>query len=543
MKERYLVSLAFVALLHGGTITPELQAILEQASITDRIPIIVQTSQQGDLAHFAAAGYDDKILYLKDVAEQAQSDLLRYLPAVGATDVKSFWLVSRIALKALPEVIRALARRDDVAFVMDDYVVKIEEGSCPEPLADALDTPEWHITKIAADSCWLAGYDGQGIVVGNIDTGVEVTHPAFGGRWRSTNGWFDAVNGDSIPYDDNGHGTHTMGTLAGGDGLGPSPDDIGVAPGCSIVCAKAFDAGGGGQAAAIQACFDWIAGTARPNVCSNSWGLGARTDTTWAPCVRNLKNLNIIVTFTIGSYGPGDSTSNPPGSFPMCLGNGATTNTDDLASFTARGPAPNLPPWNVPSEWPRPDWSRINPSLVAPGVNVRSSHPGGGYEIYSGTSMGTPQVAGAAALLLQKRPSLAYPEIFTYLTDKADHPPQGGSYPNNGYGWGRLNCKRALDAVPPAAVEESPEGRMPAVRCAPNPFRNSLLVAFELREPTDVRVTIRDVSGRVVARIAPGLSRAGTHTVTWHSPGVPAGVYFVSIRTRSACRHYPVTKL
>jgi bacillopeptidase F len=537
MKERTAVFVLILATaLSGGTITRELETILRATASADRIPVILQTREQAELSGLPApADYHDRFGALKTTAEQAQRRILDCLSSAGASDIRSFWLVSRVAFKAVPAVIREIAGRDDVAFIMDDYAIAID--NLPS-LRDATDLVEWGISRVRADSCWLEGYDGAGVVIGNMDTGVEVTHPAFGGRWRAANGWFDAVSGGPTPYDDNGHGTMTMGTLTGGDGLGPAGDDIGVAPGCSLICAKVFDAGGAGQMSWIMAGFDWMAGTGRPAVCLNCWGTGSRTDTTWARYVRNLRDLGIVAVFAAGSGGPGDSTSTPPGSFPMCLSSGATDADDNIASFTGRGPAPNLPPWNVPSEWPRADWNLINPAIAAPGVNIRSAYPGGGYQIYSGSSMATPHVAGAAALLLQKNPSLAYPEIFTLITDNADHPSQGGNYPNNRYGWGRLNCKRALDGLP-TGLEEAPE-RSQQLVCSgsPNPFHESFTIRYELENPGDVTIAIHDVSGRPVLNTPLGHASRGPHRFTWHSAAVAPGIYFVSVRTPSGavCR-------
>ena len=104
--------------------------------------------------------------------------------------------------------------------------------------------PERNIDQVKADSVWAEGYTGQGIVVGTIDSGVEYNHPAFGGRWRSTDGWYDPYNDSTLPYDDQGHGTHAMGSICGGDGPGPYPDDIGVAPGATFIAAKGFSSDG-----------------------------------------------------------------------------------------------------------------------------------------------------------------------------------------------------------------------------------------------------------------------------------------------------------
>ncbi|MEO0109430.1 MAG: S8 family serine peptidase [candidate division WOR-3 bacterium] len=448
--KRLFILFFLAACLWAGRIVPELEAILKNASPSDMIGIIVRTKEQADLSLLPPdATYDEKIEYLKFVAERAQKGILEYLKTVKAEDIRCFSLVSDIALKTTPEVIRELANREDVDFVMDDFIVKLDDvwlGETTEQ--DATETPEWNITKVRADTCWMDGYTGQGVVVANMDTGVEVTHPAFGGRWRSTNGWYDAVNGQSSPYDDNGHGTHTMGTMTGGDGLGPFANDIGVAPGATFICAKAFDANGSGQASWISACFNWFANTGRPNVISNSWGSG-RTTTTWWSYIVNLRNLGIIVVASIGNSGPSSGTSNAPGSYPIVIGVGATNSNDDIESYSSRGPAPNQDPWNNPANWPRSDWNLINPAISAPGT-VRSALPGGSYGTMSGTSMASPHVGGAVALMLEKMPSLTPDQAFNYITNNADRPSQGGTYPNNNYGWGRLNCKKILDAMVPA---------------------------------------------------------------------------------------------
>ncbi len=447
--KRFLLLVTLVTFLWGGRIVPELQEILKNASPSDLIAIIIRTKEQADLSLLSNATYDEKIEYLKFVAERAQRDILNYLKTVRAEDIRCFSIVSDIALKTTPDVIRELAKREDILFITDDFKVHLDDFSLGEEVKkDATYAPEWNITKVRADTCWMDGWTGQGVVVANLDTGVEVSHPAFGGRWRSTNGWFDGVNGQGSPYDDNGHGTHTMGTITGGDGLGSFPNDIGVAPGATFICAKGFDANGSGQSSWIAACFNWFANTGRPNVVSNSWGSG-RTSTYWWSYIVNLRNLGIVVVASIGNTGPSSGTSNAPGSYPIVIGVGATNSNDDIESYSSRGPAPNQDPWNNTANWPRSDWNLINPAISAPGT-VRSAVPGGGYATMQGTSMSCPHVAGCVALMLQKMPTLTPDQAFNYITNNADRPSQGGSYPNNNYGWGRLNCKKVLDAMAPA---------------------------------------------------------------------------------------------
>ena len=136
--------------------------------------------------------------------------------------------------------------------------VKVVRAPKVYPLVKPVDTqvailaasgdPEWGVAKIGAPAAWDAGVLGQGVVVANVDTGVEYTHPALVGNYRGNNGdgtfthdynWWDpsGICGDE-PCDNVGHGTHTMGTIAGGDGPGPFTPDIGVAPGARWIAAK-----------------------------------------------------------------------------------------------------------------------------------------------------------------------------------------------------------------------------------------------------------------------------------------------------------------
>ncbi|MFO7638597.1 MAG: S8 family peptidase [bacterium] len=436
--KKFALCLAVVALAIGGNIVPELEEILSSARSDEMVDVIVHTSLQADLEQLPPnTSYDEKVGYLQYVAGTAQRDILGWLATTDAEKVQSFWLASRIALSATPDVVRKLAARSDVDFVIDDFVVTLDAVERPAAEPDLLQ--QWNITKVSAPACWAEGYDGTGIVVGNIDTGVYVQHTIFGSRWRSTDGWFDGVNGRADPYDDNNHGTHCMGTIAGGSGYG-------VAPGATFIAAKAFNSSGSGQTSWISACLDWLAGTGRPDVVSSSWG-GSRTETYWFTPYNNLRSLGIVLATSIGNSGPGSSTSNAPGNYPICIGVGATNSSDVIASFSSRGPAPNQSPWNDSQYWPRPDWNLINPGVSAPGVNISSAARNGGYTSMDGTSMAGPHVAGAAALLLQKNPNLTHNEVFNLLADYADRPSGGAPYPNNNYGWGRINCKAALDNV------------------------------------------------------------------------------------------------
>lgn len=436
---------------NAGELAPKLEAVLRAAPSDALVSVIVQTARQGDLSTLpGTSSYDDKVHYLRAVARDARQDLLNRLTALDVEGVKPFWLVSRVALRATRAIILELAARDDVGMVWFDDTVRLADLRLPSAPAEALDTELWNIARVKADSCWAGGYTGAGVVVGNIDTGVEVTHPAFGGRWRATNGWFDAVNGLPTPYDDHGlsHGTFTMGILTGGDGPGPYTPDIGVAPGATFICAKGLPGAGGGTIGMVEAALNWMADPGRPDVLSNSYGLGPGADTFHFGSIQRLRDLGMIVVFSAGNDGPGPGTISMPSSLPVVFSVGATSKLDVVENFSSRGPAPDAWPWNDPHYWLRGDWERVCPSVSAPGSKVVSAVRGGGFDTSLGTSVAGPHVAGCAALLKQKYPTLTQDQAMHIIPSTAD-PVGTEPLPNNDFGWGRLNCLRALAAALP----------------------------------------------------------------------------------------------
>jgi len=450
MKKYVFIILLSVMVANAGIIHPQLVEKLATLNDNEPLQVIVHMKAQADLSTLPEGTTKaEKILYLQEYAEYYQADLLNYLANFSdkINNLKTFWIFDGLTFSTTKDIIVVVAARNDVDYVIDDFIITIDPVIKTDIKVDDSRTPEWNVTKVSAPQCWNIGYDGAGIIVGNMDTGVDVNHIAFHGRWVS-GGWFDAVNGQTTPYDDNNHGTHTMGTTCGGDGNGPDANDVGVAPGANFICAKAFNSSGQGQASWIHACFQWFA-TQNARVVGNSWGSSTTTSTEyWNDC-QNWRNLGIYPVFSIGNNGSGSGTAGTPGNFPIVTGVGATDSGDNISGYSSRGPAPNQSPWNDPANWGRPDWNLIKPDISAPGTSIRSSIPGGGYQGgWSGTSMACPHVTGAVAICLQKNPIVDYVTLYNILLNNADHPSQGGTYPNNNYGWGRLNAYAALQALP-----------------------------------------------------------------------------------------------
>ncbi len=399
-----------------------------------------------------------KVKIFQKIAERAQERifiLLRENFKEGKDfEIKSkFWVFNGFHILAKKEVIYFLSKLQEVRFIEENREIFLDwDGQKRTKDIEVFKRLEWNISRVRADSCWSEGYTGVGAIVGHIDTGVDTSHPALKGKFISPY-WFDAVNGLPNPYDDLGHGTHTMGTILGGDGSGPFSYDIGVAPDARFVTCKAFNNEGIGLTSWIDAAMQKIAEWKGIDgldiiVCSNSWGAPGGETHFWS-AVATWKSLGILPVFSAGNMGPNQGTMGSPGDYPLTLSVGAVDISDYIANFSSRGPAPNFFPYNDTSTWYYQDWNYLKPDISAPGVGIFSSVPGGGYSAYNGTSMAAPHAAGAACILYQKNKFLTPDELFSYIVFNTRQVQQGAPYPNNNYGWGILNIYKALKAVPP----------------------------------------------------------------------------------------------
>lgn len=440
-----------------GKMTPELREQLAKASPDEKIFVIVHMKRE--YPHKEIRKIPDiktRADIMREIAYESQKPLIEWLKKFPdkAEVVEQFWVFNGFHLKATKDIIEEIAKRDDIWFIGHNRKIQIP---MPKIIEDVYNPPsdravEWNIKKVMADSCWNAGFTGQNVYIGHIDTGCDVNHPALQGNWSGY--WKDVVNGNPNPYDDNNpyyHGTHTSGTIAGGDGLGSFTNDIGVAPEAKLVICKAFDSSGSAYESWLNQASQWFVDLKSNQgvdikAISNSWGASDHDPFYWDEC-ETWKSLDIFPVFAAGNSGPGTGTCYSPGDYPIVIGVGATDNNDQIADFSSRGPAPNQNPWNDPNNWYRDDWNRTKPDISAPGVDVRSAKAGGGYQSLSGTSMATPHVAGAVAILCQKNPNLIPEQLYNILLDNADPTPGGGN-PNNTYGWGRLNVWKALKNTP-----------------------------------------------------------------------------------------------
>ncbi len=339
-----------------GRLTPELVKILNNASPDEKIFVIVHMNVEYPYEKIEDLSPQEKCNVFKQVAENSQKGVIDYLKRLPGDEVEileQFWIFNGFHLKATKAIIYELARCDEIWFICHNGIIKLDETISAEPDITSR-APGWNITKIMTDSCWLAGYSGSGVIVGHIDTGVMIDHPALEGKWLSPY-WYDGVNGQSSPYDDQGHGTFTIGTLCGGDGFGPFTDDVGAAYGVQYIPTKAFDHNGSGPYSWIDGCMQYLANLKAQAIdiraINNSWGSSNGSDLHWWNIILNWKNLGIFSAFGTGSSGPGNQTVNSPASYPLVAGIGATDPSDNITNFSSRGPAPNIAPINDPQYW------------------------------------------------------------------------------------------------------------------------------------------------------------------------------------------------
>ncbi|MCS1350640.1 S8 family serine peptidase [Mechercharimyces sp. CAU 1602] len=386
--------------------------------------------------------------------------------------IKSFYIVNALAITGTKEVMEQIAVFAEVDKVLPNEVrqlhptkrvkeKKAQKKSVVEKTGSKTNDAntasiEWNIDQVLAPQVWEMGIDGAGTVVANIDTGVEWDHPGLKNQYRGYDAdsdsvdhnmnWFDAVGGEPTPYDDLAHGTHTMGTMVGVEENGSN--QVGVAPGAKWIAVKAFSESGGTDIDLLEA-GEWIlaptdaAGNPHPekapDVVNNSWGGGPGLDEWYRPMVQNWRAANIFPEFSAGNTGisnPGGPGSvATPSNYPESFATGATDINNRLANFSLLGPSP---------------YDEIKPDISAPGVNIRSTVPGGGYEGgWNGTSMAGPHVSAVVALLKQADSSLTVDEIEQILMETAI-PLTDSTYPespNNGYGEGLVNAYDAVSTV------------------------------------------------------------------------------------------------
>ncbi len=372
-----------------------------------------------DVAALIKSGYDDRSGDAIPVIVKHRGDAA---PVPGATASRALRVVGGTAAKVL--------KRDAAAFaaqVRDSAgVEKVWLDAKRKPVLDH------SVVQVGAPTAWQAGFTGKNVMVAVVDTGIDAAHPDLTTRVA------DSKNFTASPAGDNyGHGTHVASTIAG-TGAASDGRYKGVAPDARLLDAKVCDDNGSCPDSAIIAGMEWAAVEKHADVVNVS--LGEEDLPEVEPLEEAINQLTAqtgtLFVVAAGNSGPREGTVESPGSAEAALTVGAVDKSDELVSYSSRGP--------------RAGDAAVKPDMTAPGDPIVAAKARNAvigqpvdefYTSLGGTSMATPHVAGAAALLAEQHADWHAPQLKSALTGSAKpHAQQTVSE----QGSGRLDVTRAI---------------------------------------------------------------------------------------------------
>ncbi|XP_037036073.1 bacillopeptidase F-like [Bradysia coprophila] len=399
---------------------------------------------------------DTQHAILKDHADVIQADVTAMLEKTQLAGKRHYldqlWITTELIVRDIDrETVEMLRDHPDVESLIAEQFIPLEETEEGESfdMNDYNNTiqNQWGVVNVQAPAAWSRGITGTGIVIGNIDTGARHTHNLLSGTYRGNNAgenhnynWRAPTGNAATPSDTNGHGTHCIGSHSGTGGIGVAPNSRWIAcRGCATASCSTFDLNSCGN---FMACPTNTAGGAAqcnraPRVVNNSWG-GGSGSTWFNPILTAWRNAGISGVFAIGNSGNSCGSANSPGDQPLAFGVGSITSTNALSTFSSVGPGPG---------------NAVKPNVAAPGQSVASaSHLNNtGLRTLSGTSMASPHVAGAVALVFHARGGGVVAAHNRLTSTALAHSSGGrtcsgrpeGTRPNNHVGHGRINANAA----------------------------------------------------------------------------------------------------
>lgn len=419
-----------------------------------------EARQIQDIDERRAAAYKE----LTRFANESQSELRNTFDSLGV-EYTPYYLVNAMEVRGGTLTRLYLLTRPEVDRVIPSPRLRPAQPADALALSNLFSSPppsgvQWNVSMIGADKVWEEfGVRGEGIVIGQSDSGVDVNHPELKDSYRGKDegddyNWFDPWNERPSPYDDGGHGTHTLGTILGKNG-------IGVAPGATWFACANLSRNLGNPALYLD-CMQFMLApfplggdpfadgdpTRAADVLNNSWGcpeIEGCDPQALIAAANHLRDAGIFVAVSTGNDGPNCSTVDAPLSlYDSVFSVGAIDRNGNVTEFSSRGPV-------------IADGSnRMKPDIVAPGRDILSALPGGTYGALEGTSMAGPHVAGAVALLWSADPSLiGNIDRTEQILIETAKPYTGstslgcfeGNVPNAAYGYGIVDVYAAVREV------------------------------------------------------------------------------------------------
>ena len=416
--------------------------------------------------------------------QASQQNVMAYLDGLKdeVSGIEQYWAFNGFRCDASEEVISQLEKRADVAFVYRDEMRKMVPDMLEAKAAETRDMA-WHVEKVNAPAVWSyngsTGYNGNGVIVAVVDSGVDYNHVDIAGSmWNGGTNFphhgYDICHDDNDPMDDYCHGTHVAGIIAG---QGNAGTQTGIAPGAKIMAIKVLDETGYGTDSDLVSGvhFAMNHGADIINLSLGDPEMGPSA--VYRDLFVSVLEAGMIASVAAGNVGDTQYTYQVPFNVE-CPGNcpppwlhpdqvnlisggtsavvcvGATDANDAHCSFSSVGPVtwaegPNVGTYN---DYPYENGDAMQPGLIrpdisAPGANVTSLNylTGNGYVAYDGTSMATPCVSGVLALLLDADPELSPAELDSIIELTAAI--AGNSIKNNITGSGRIDALAAVNAL------------------------------------------------------------------------------------------------
>lgn len=380
----------------------------------------------------AQAAPPNKVKILVAFENPPKPHEVQQVQALGGNVKWQYNTIPVISVEIPQQAVKGIRNNPNVAFIEPDLEVFLHDAE--------LDNT-WGVKRINAGQPHLDGHKGAGVKVAVIDSGIDYTHPEL---IPSYTGGYDFVNQDNDPMDDQGHGTHVSGTICAADN---DQGVVGAAPDVQLYALKVLSSSGSGSYSDVIAAVEWCIDNGI-HVTNNSYGSSGNPGTSVKAVFDNAAAAGIVNVASAGnsgnSGGSGDNIGYPA-KYLSVIAVGATDSNDNRASFSSTGDALEL---------------------AAPGVSIKSTVMGGGFQNWSGTSMACPHAAGAAAVLYglgitdANGNGIISDEIRDLLSASAyDLGPEGK---DTLYGYGLVDLEMAIlfTGTPPA--EEPPAEEPPA---------------------------------------------------------------------------------